>query len=135
VIQEHFRKDGFPDFKRGLAMTFNLAPLLQDQKDEAQAPPTVPVERYSFSNLSNTMNFLLEQSSLTLQATEYHTFDVFAEHLLRRLEFLHKTVGLSYIERIGVRYLDARDAARGRNSEPVLNPGSNGTLREAKRSD
>ncbi len=67
----------------------------------------VPVERYSFSNLDNTMNFLLEESSLAFQATEYHTFEVFAGHLLQGLELLDKTVGLSFIERIGVRYLDA----------------------------
>jgi uncharacterized protein (TIGR04255 family) len=107
LVQEHFRKNGFPDFKKAIGMTFNLAPLLQEQKAEAQPTTTVPVERYSFSNLNNTMNFLIEQSSLSLQATEYHTFEVFAGHLLEGLELVHKTVGLSFIERIGVRYLDA----------------------------
>ncbi len=107
TIQEHFRKNGFPDFKKATTMTFNLAPLLQEQKSEAQTPAPVPIERYVFTNLDNTMNFILEQSSIAFQATQYETFEVFGGHLLQGLELLNKTVGLSFIERIGVRYLDA----------------------------
>jgi len=107
AIQEHFRRNGFPDFKKGVTMTFNLTPLVQEQKNEAQAPAPVPIERYVFSNLDNTMNFILEQSSIAFQATEYQTFEVFGGHLLQGLELLNKTIGLSFLERIGVRYLDA----------------------------
>jgi uncharacterized protein (TIGR04255 family) len=108
AIQEHFRRSGFPDFKKGVTMTFNLSPLIQEQKNEAQAPPSpVPIERYVFSNLDNTMNFILEQSSISFQATEYQTFEIFGGHLLQGLELLNNTVGLSFMERIGVRYLDA----------------------------
>jgi uncharacterized protein (TIGR04255 family) len=107
VIQEHFRKDGFPDFKSGVTMTLNLTPMLQDQNAEGQPPAPTRVERYIFSNRENTKNFLLEQGSLAFQATEYETFETFARNLLQGLDFLNKTVGLSFIERIGVRYLDA----------------------------
>ena len=38
AIQEHFRRNGFPDFKKVVMMTFNLSPLVQEQRNEAQAP-------------------------------------------------------------------------------------------------
>jgi uncharacterized protein (TIGR04255 family) len=107
IIQEHFRKSGFPDFKKGITMAFNLTPFLNDKSAEGQPPTTTPVERYSFSNLDNTENFLLEQSALAFQTTEYENFDIFADLLIEKLDLLHKTVGLSFVERIGVRYLDA----------------------------
>ncbi len=107
AIQEHFRRNGFPDFKKAVTMTLNLTPLLQDVSAEGQPPAPTPVERYIFSNPENTKNFLLEQGALAFQATEYETFETFAEHLLRGLDFLNKSVELSFIERVGVRYLDA----------------------------
>lgn len=122
AIQEHFRRNGFPDFKKGVTMTFNLAPLVQEQKTEAQVPATVPVERYVFSNLDNTMNFILEQSSIAFQATEYDTFDVFCRHLLQGLALLNETAALSFIERIGVRYLDAVMPRDGETLERYLVP-------------
>jgi len=122
AIQEHFRRHGFPDFKKGVTMTFNLTPLVQEQKNEAQASGPVPIERYVFSNLDNTLNFILEQSSIAFQATEYQTFEVFGGHLLQGLELLNKTVGLSFIERIGVRYLDAVMPRESETLEQYLIP-------------
>ncbi|MBZ5686037.1 MAG: TIGR04255 family protein [Acidobacteriia bacterium] len=122
AIQEHFRRNGFPDFKKVVMMTFNLSPLVQEQRNEAQAPAPVPIERYVFSNLDNTMNFILEQSSIAFQATEYQTFEVFGGHLLQGLELLNKTVVLSFIERIGVRYLDAVMPRENETLEQYLIP-------------
>jgi uncharacterized protein (TIGR04255 family) len=122
AVQEHFRKNGFPDFKKGLTMTLNLTPLLQDQNAEGQPPTSVPVERYIFSNAGNTKNFQLEQGSLAFQATEYDTFESFAQSLLDGLDLLHKTVGLSFIERIGVRYLDAVIPRAGETLSQYLIP-------------
>jgi uncharacterized protein (TIGR04255 family) len=122
ALQEHFRKHGFPDFKRGVTMTLNLTPLLQDQNAEGQPPTPVPVERYIFSNLENTKNLLIEQGSLAFQATEYDTFETFARNLLEALDLLNKTVGLSFIERIGVRYLDAVIPLAGETLNQYLIP-------------
>jgi len=121
-IQEHFRKSGFPDFKKTGTMTLNLSPMLQEQKADVPAPVPFLVDRYSFSNDANTMNFLLEQSALAFQTTEYQTFDVFAGHLLQGLGLLHEAVGLSFIERIGVRYLDAVMPRGGEKLEQYLIP-------------
>jgi uncharacterized protein (TIGR04255 family) len=122
ALQEHFRKHGFPDFKRGVTMTLNLTPLLQDQSAEGQPPTPTPVERYIFSNLENTKNFLIEQGALAFQTTEYDTFETFVGKLLEGLELLNKTVGLSFIERIGVRYLDAVVPRAGETLSQYLIP-------------
>lgn len=104
-------------------MTLNLAPLLQEQNAEGQqVPTTTPVERYLFSNPENTKNFLLDQSALAFQATEYDIFETFASHLLQGLDLLNKTVGLSFIERIGVRYLDAVIPREGETLSEYLIP-------------
>ena len=120
-IQEHFRKRGYPDFKKTLAMTFNL-PLIQNQNEESQHPTTQHVERYTFSNLENTKNFNLEQNALSFQTTQYVHFEQFASDLEKGLEIVHKIVGLSFVERIGIRNLDAVMPREGETLDDYLIP-------------
>lgn len=118
-IQEYFRKHNFPDFKRAVTMALNL-PLLQSP--EAQQPTTQQIERYTFSNLENTKNFNLEQNALSFQTTKYVTFEQFASDLKDGLEIVNKVVGLSFVERIGIRYLDAVMPREGENLDHYLIP-------------
>jgi len=105
-IQEKFRKAGFPGFKRSVSMAFNLAPIADTEGTAEQIPP-VQHGRYVFSNIESTAGFILEQNALSFQSTNYDTFSTFSAALLQGLDFLHKVVNLSFIERVGIRYLDA----------------------------
>jgi uncharacterized protein (TIGR04255 family) len=105
TIQEILRKKNYPDFKRTMAMTFNF---IVSEESKNPTPIPQPIEQYSFSNLAGTENFGLDQGSLSFQATSYENFEQFSALLIEILDLVNRTVGgLSYVERIGVRYLDA----------------------------
>lgn len=106
-IQENLRKAGYPDFKKSVSMSFNLAPAGLGDSPTNQAPQIQQVARFIFSNMENTQGFVLEQNALTFQTTEYTVFGDFLGQLLMGIDLINKVVGLSYIERIGLRYLDA----------------------------
>ena len=104
-IQESFRKIGYPDFQKTVLQTFNLN--LSGITD-SQTVPVAPVAQYVFSNMEKTLGFILQQDAITYHATEYDTFQTFSATLLGGLAIVNSTVGgLSYTDRIGVRYLDA----------------------------
>jgi uncharacterized protein (TIGR04255 family) len=120
TIQENLRKKNYPDFKESIAVTFNLIP-----NEESKIPKPVPqqIQQYSFSNLASTESFSLDQGSLSLQATSYETFEVFSARLVEILNLVDRTVGgLSYIDRIGVRYLDAITPGEGETLSQYLIP-------------
>jgi uncharacterized protein (TIGR04255 family) len=121
AIQESMRKEGFPDAQKGILSTFNLTPVnLPASASEVgqQQVPVAQTTRYHFNNMEGTSGFFLDQGALSFQTTDYDKFESFSEMLLRGLEIVHGAVGLSYYERIGVRYLDAVFPKAG---EPVAN--------------
>jgi uncharacterized protein (TIGR04255 family) len=106
-IQEDFRKHNFADFKKAVAMTFAFGPVV-NKETENQMPPAQPLERYVFSDTANTQNFLLEHGALSFQSTRYEVFETFVAELMKGLGLLDQMVGgLSFVERVGLRYLDA----------------------------
>lgn len=107
AIQERMRRAGYPDFKRESLLQFDLA-----QMSSGGNPHAVPVpqemERFQFSDASNTRGFLLHSNALSFMTTDYDTFGPFMAELKLGLEILCEAVGgLSFIERLGLRYLDA----------------------------
>lgn len=107
AMQESLRKHGFPDFKKGFAMTIAFGQEISDEA-QGQAPPAQPLERFIFGDTENTQNFLMEHASLSFQSTKYEVFETFRAAFMKGVELLDQTVGgLSFVERIGLRYLDA----------------------------
>lgn len=106
AIQEQLRKAGYPDFKQGFTVAFNLT-LVSGAEAQKGAPPPLQAEHYVFSNMDSTRGFILQQNSLSFQTTEYDTYQSLASEFLNGLEIVHKAVGLNFSERVGVRYLDA----------------------------
>jgi uncharacterized protein (TIGR04255 family) len=104
-IQDRMRRDGFPDLRQNLRATFNLH-MPQGGASPAEVPVTQNVQ-YTFANMAKTAGFLLDQGSLSFQTTEYDTFDTFSATFVAGLKVVHEIVGLNYVDRIGVRYLDA----------------------------
>lgn len=105
-IQERLRKEGFPDVKKVFLATINLNLAVPTEAN----PPQIPVAqttRYLFDNMGRTSGFILDQGALSFQTAEYDVFETFSSVFLKGLEAVNEAVGLSYTERIGVRYLDA----------------------------
>jgi uncharacterized protein (TIGR04255 family) len=104
VIQENMRKAGYPDFERAIfaALNMNVGGI------QAALVPAVQQQiRFQFLNEDRTSGFILEQTGMTYQTTEYDTFKPFSEAFLRGLSTMHEAATLSYSERVGIRFLDA----------------------------
>ncbi len=104
-IQDRMRRDGFPDLQKGMLATFNLN-IAPGEAGPAQVP-VAQTARYTFSNMAKTAGFILDQGSLSFQTTDYDVFGTFSETFVAGLKIVHDVVGLGYVDRIGVRYLDA----------------------------
>lgn len=109
AIQERMRKAGYPDFKRAMQVQFDLAPAIAARETEQASQPAVQmVERFLFADVPSTSGFVLQANSLSFQTTEYQTFELFMGQLKLGMEILGEAVGgLSFTERLGLRYLDA----------------------------
>jgi uncharacterized protein (TIGR04255 family) len=118
-IQDRLRKRGYPDGGRAVMTTVDIGPgrLLE------QGPvPVAQATRYTFNNMLRTAGFLLDQSALTFQTTDYGVFESFSTQFITGLTAIHEVAELSFTERIGVRYLDAVFPSSGEKLEDYLAP-------------
>jgi uncharacterized protein (TIGR04255 family) len=107
-IQERLRKQGFPDAKKGFLATinFNLNPAAPTETSAPQIP-VAQSTRYMFCNMAQTAGFILDQGALSFQTTAYDVFETLSSDFMRGLRAVEEAVDLSYVDRIGLRYLDA----------------------------
>ena len=120
-IQESMRLAGYPDFKRTVVLAFNFvanAPGSATLPGDPQVPTPQQVERFTFANAECTRGFIVENNALSLQATEYDTFESFAGEFFKGLQIIHDTVKIAYVERVGTRYLDAVVPKEGESGLP-----------------
>jgi uncharacterized protein (TIGR04255 family) len=123
AIQESMRKCGYPDFRRVANLTFGLTAGLTPEGAAIQAPPVQKTDQFQFSNSENTSGFVLVPTGLSFQTTAYETFELFSKEMRRGLEILHEAVGgLSFVERLGLRYLDAVVPKAGESIAEYLAP-------------
>ena len=111
-IQDHLRRAGFPDARKEVITQLSVVPT----KASEQAPAAMPLtqsSRYKFGTRKSTAEFILDQFALTYQTTEYDVFDSFTEKFLQGLEAVHEVAVLDYVDRVGVRYLNAIKAREG----------------------
>ncbi len=108
AIQDNFRKNGFPDFQKAFLNTFNLnGPVAIGHPNVPMQVPMSQAPQYHFVNSKRTASFILGEGALSFQTTSYDVFETFSDTFLMGLGMVHEAVGLSYTDRIGVRYLDA----------------------------
>jgi uncharacterized protein (TIGR04255 family) len=106
TIQPAFRRLGFTDFKPQ-AFQRIVFPFSTAEGGNAVPPSIASQSRYSFGNIDGTESFVLETNSLAFQTTSYDVFETFSEKFLEGLKIIHSAIELSFVERIGIRYLDA----------------------------
>lgn len=131
-IQEKFRKASFSDAQTNTLNTLNLSFGMSDAP--AQQPiPLKQQTQHTYSNFENTACFILDQSSLTFQTTEYDTFKTFSETFLDGLKFVDEVVeGIDFVDRIGIRYLNAFKARDNESITAYLNTKVVGLFDEAE---
>lgn len=116
AIQEQMRKDGFPDFGNQTSIVFQLS------GDANKLPTPIPRERFKFGSVDRRHAFVLDQDSLMLQSTRYGQFESFCKTFMQGLAVVHEAVQLSFIERVGLRYLDRVAPLPSDSLEDYLQP-------------
>jgi len=118
AIQESLRCE-YPDFQRLTTMTLVIA---AGEAGNPISPQSSPENRYSLSNMEQTAGFSLDTGSLTFQTTDYLGFPIFSQAFLKGLTAINEVVGLNFIERIGIRYLNAVYPGPGKALDAYLIP-------------
>ena len=106
AIQPKMREARFPDYKKEVFQQLVL-PFGGAGQGQMAAPTLTPQSRYHFGDIAGRSLFLLETNTLSFQTTSYDTFETFSETFLKGLGILHNALHLDFVERIGLRYLDA----------------------------
>ena len=100
--------------------TLNLG-VVSAQAGGFQQFPIVQQKRHSFCDMERTSGFILDQNALTFVTTEYDIFQKFSRQFVDGLDVVHDIVSLNYIDRIGLRYLDAVFPTQGKTLSDYLN--------------
>jgi uncharacterized protein (TIGR04255 family) len=116
-IHERLRKR-FPEVRQEELRRVQMNFAAQEGKD---AVNTFAAPRWSFANLKKTSGYALTTDSLVFQTTAYETSDEFYDALIKGIQLVDEAVGLSYIEGVGLRTLDAVVPASGRPLDFYLN--------------
>jgi uncharacterized protein (TIGR04255 family) len=106
AIQSKMREAHFPDYKREVLQRLIL-PFGGAEQGQLAAPTVTPQTRYLFGDIAGSSLFTLETNAMSFQTTRYNTFETFSETLLKGLGVLHDALRLDFVERIGLRYLNA----------------------------
>ena len=117
-LQERLRRIGFPDFRpeNQFELTIRRPEELQPDVQHQQHM------RWSFMNTQRTEGYLLLSNALVFHTTTYDTFADFLEKTISGLKLVNEIVELAYVERIGLRYLDAIVPTKNDTLEQYLNP-------------
>jgi uncharacterized protein (TIGR04255 family) len=106
TIQDRLRTHGFPDVQKAVINTFNLNIGSSIESPQPQVPVS-QITHYQFIDIKRESSFTLAQNSLTYQTTQYDTFDTFSKTYLEVLTMINEVLNFGYVDRIGLRYLDA----------------------------
>jgi uncharacterized protein (TIGR04255 family) len=126
VIQESMRREGYPDYKRVPSFQIVLPQPASGEASQVSTPAAQQVERYLFSTLDGTRGFIVELGALSLQTTEYETYEAFSGEFFKGLRIIHEALKLDYTERVGIRYLDAVVPPTDKEIGEYLVPGALG---------
>ena len=98
------RQEELRQFQLNIAATGNGEPV------SSFAAP-----RWVLSNLKKTSGYILLNDSIAFHTAAYETSEEFSAALLRGIELVNELVGLSYVDRVGFRTLDAIIPESGRS--------------------
>lgn len=117
-LQDRLRRNGFPDFRTEHQFGLSVRRLDESQPDIQQQTQL----RWSFTNAQRTTGYSLFSNALVFHTTSYDSFEDFLGKTISGLEMVNDIIELAYIERIGLRYLDAIIATGSDNLQQYINP-------------
>lgn len=119
-IQDLLRTKGYPIFEANdmTQLSFEVNP-----HGGAPMPQVSTTAMWLLVNESRTAGFVLGKDYLTFHTTEYKTKKEFIPEILKGLEAVASVTKLSFVTRIGLRYLDAVIPRPGEDLKKYLNNG------------
>lgn len=105
-VQDALRKQGMPGYEAAPQISLKLSRHGHDIP-EGEEVGFQKYDRFIYSNAEQNKAVIIDPFNFTFFTTKYETFEVFHDDFQRFLSVYNDVVGLSYIDRIGVRYLDA----------------------------
>ena len=121
-IADRLRKTGYPDPQDEKQSVVSFGMTIGGNPDAQKFEPRREVLRWRFSNIEKTACFLLLQDALIYQTTCYSGRDAFFAEACKGLEVVHDIVKLDFVDRIGVRFLDAVIPGEGETLDQYLVP-------------
>ncbi len=103
-IQPKMRAAGLPDYQHFVYQQLIFPPA---NTEAWSAPSMTSQSRFLFGDIEGRSMILVDSNSITFETTAYATFETLLQTLLNGLTILNDTLQLDFIERIGLRYLDA----------------------------
>lgn len=121
AIQELMRNSSYPDYRVSKVETLVWS---GSSADSNPAPPTsVQASRYTFSSSDRTRAFVLFPNSISFGTTRYDTSIAFFAEMMKGLRFVSDIVGgFNFVDRVGLRYLDAVVPGAGESARAYVNP-------------
>ena len=120
-IADRLRHTGYPDNQVDKQAVLSFGMGVGDTPD-AHNVERQEVLRWRFSNREKTACFLLLKDALCYQTTHYNGRDAFFAELQKGLKVVHDIVRLDFVDRIGLRYLDAVIPNEGERLDQYLVP-------------
>lgn len=117
-LQDRLRHIGYPDYQPEHKIEVAIRKAASPQPD---VRPQQMV-RWNFTNIDRTEAYTLHPDALIFHSTQYAHFEDFSKKVLKGLTLAHEVIELAYIQRIGLRYLDAVVPAGDDLLDNYLNP-------------
>lgn len=103
VIQDRLRRLHFSVYEEQLIEQIHVVTRLGVPPEARQRTETI----WHFTRKDQTAGFVLTPSQLVYHTTHYQTDEQFLPVLLSGLSIVHEVVELEYVDRLGLRYLNA----------------------------
>ena len=117
-FREALRSNGFPDYQEDTQTEL----LISMGPGGPRPPEQRPRNRWRFFNMERTEGFTLLDDALVYHTNRYDCFAHCRDVALQALRILHDRVDLAYVERVGMRYLDAVMPAAGAALADLVKP-------------
>lgn len=105
-IQDEFRKYGFPDSSHAVQTE---AKINISNTDPAQGInfEQHQIHTWAFLDFEKTTGYMLTENFIVFHTTDYKNFEAVQPKILKGIEIINDIVRIDYIERVGMRFLNA----------------------------
>lgn len=111
-IQEGFRLLGYPDYRNPATFRIELAGKPQIQNSSP---------RWTLGDAELDDLFIIEHNRIVYMTTNYKTIGDFVEKAVAGIRIINEVVGLSFIQKVGVRTVDVILPSEGKTPSDYLN--------------